>query len=175
MSATIAEVAVALIAQAKQKADEIFKAYSDIDEVFITSDLQGFTEETRAENHTDHLADKRFYRFQRDADFEDKPAQDNAEPSTEKTQNAGNGDPSEVGNEPDENDGEPDTSGDPSNTISNEPNAGNGTPNADDTEERIALFAEYEQLFGQKPQHNIGTAKLKAKINKKKEELKVQG
>lgn len=80
MSATIAEVAVALIDQAKQKADEIFKVYSDIDEVFITSDLQGFTEKERAENHTDYLSDKRIYDFQRNSDFEDEtPTEDGSE------------------------------------------------------------------------------------------------
>lgn len=122
MSATIAGAVVALIAQAKQKANEIFKVYSDIDEVFITSDLQGFTEKERAENHTDYLADKRIYGFQRNSDFED-------------------GTPNEDGEQ----------------------------PTAENNEERTALFAEYEQLFGQKPPHNIGIEKLRTKINEKKQ------
>lgn len=155
MSATIAGVAVALIAQAKQKADEIFKVYSDIDEVFITSDLQGFTEKERAENHTDYLSDKRIYDFQRNSDFEDEtPNEDGGEPSED-------GDPEPQSNEP---------------VITNEvPNANSEQPTANNDEERTALFAEYEQLFGQKPPHNIGIEKLKAKINEKKQELSVQG
>lgn len=150
MSATIAEVAVALIAQAKQKADEIFKVYSDIDEVFITSDLQGFTEKERAENHTDYLADKRIYGFQRNSDFEDEtPSEDSGEPSKD-------GAPELQSNEP---------------VVTNEvPNANSEQPTANNDEERTALFAEYEQLFGQKPPHNIGTEKLRAKINEKKQE-----
>lgn len=35
--------------------------------------------------------------------------------------------------------------------------------------EREALFAEYESLTGQKPQHNIGTEKLRAKVAEIKE------
>lgn len=149
MSATIAGVAVALIAQAKQKADEIFKVYSDIDEVFITSDLQGFTEKERAENHTDYLSDKRIYDFQRNSDFEDEtPNEDGGEPSED-------GDPEPQSNEP---------------VMTNEvPNANSEQPTANNDEERTALFAEYEQLFGQKPPHNIGTEKLRAKINEKKQ------
>lgn len=142
MSATIAGAVVALIAQAKQKANEIFKVYSDIDEVFITSDLQGFTEKERAENHTDYLADKRIYGFQRNSDFED-------------------GTPNEDG-------GEPSEDGDPK-PHTNEPKENSEQPAAENNEERTALFAEYEQLFGQKPPHNIGIEELRAKINEKKQ------
>lgn len=142
MSATIAGAVVALIAQAKQKANEIFKVYSDIDEVFITSDLQGFTEKERAENHTDYLADKRIYGFQRNSDFED-------------------GTPNEDG-------GEPSEDGDPK-PHTNEPKENSEQPAAENNEERTALFAEYEQLFGQKPPHNIGIEKLRTKINEKKQ------
>lgn len=99
--------------QAKQKADTIFTAYSDIDEVYITSDLQGFTDEIRAENHADTLKDKKIHHFQRTSDFE--------------------------------------------------------APNPEDAEKE-ALLEEYEQLFGSKAPHNIGTKKLREKIAEKKKQ-----
>lgn len=161
MSATIAGVAVALIAQAKQKADEIFKVYSDIDEVFITSDLQGFTEKERAENHTDYLSDKRIYDFQRNSDFEDADGGQQSADSTDDGEPSEDGDPEPKINEPNENGEQP-------NTDSGEPIAESNKQVSED-EERTALFAEYEQLFGQKPPHNIGIEKLRAKINEKKQ------
>lgn len=109
----------------KQKAGEIFRAYSDIDEVFITSDLQGFTEKEKADNHADYLTDKKVHHFYRNSDFEDEPNANSEEPTAE-------------------------------------------------SEDRTALLAEYEQLFGQKPPHNIGTTKLKEKIEEKKAELNAQ-
>lgn len=154
-----------LLIKAKAKADEIFKVYSDIDEVFITSDLQGFTEKERAESHTDYLSDKRIYDFQRNSDFEDEtPSEDGSEDKGEPSEN---GDPEPHSNEPNENGKLP-------NADSGEPIAESNKPASED-EERTALFAEYEQLFGQKPPHNIGIEKLKAKINGKKQELSVQG
>jgi len=39
-------------------------------------------------------------------------------------------------------------------------------------EEREQLFARYEELFGKKPAHNIGSEKLKASIEEKEAELK---
>lgn len=166
MSATIAGMAVALIAQAKQKADEIFKVYSDIDEVFITSDLQGFTEKDRAESHTDYLSDKRIFDFQRNSDFEDEtPSEDGSENKGEPSED---GAPEPKSNEPTAVSEVPNANGEQPNTDSGEPIAESNKPASED-EERTALFAEYEQLFGQKPPHNIGIEKLRAKINEKKQ------
>lgn len=157
------------IIEAKKKADDIFKVYSDIDEVFITSDLQGFTEKERAENHTDYLSDKRIYNFQRNSDFEDEtPAEDSG------TLNEDGGEPSEDGDpEPQSNESVmtnevPNANSEQPTTDSGEPIAESNKPASED-EERTALFAEYEQLFGQKPPHNIGIEKLRAKINEKKQ------
>lgn len=45
-------------------------------------------------------------------------------------------------------------------------------PADNDPEEREALMIKYEELFGQKAHHNIGTEKLKEKIDAKEAELK---
>lgn len=166
MDATLVGVAMALIARAKQKADEIFKAYSDIDEIFITSDLQGFTEEERAKNHADYLSDKRIFDFQRNSDFEDEtPSEDGSEDGGEPSED---GDPEPKSNEPTAVSEVPNANGEQPNADSGEPIAESNKPASED-EERTALFAEYEQLFGQKPPHNIGIEKLRAKINEKKQ------
>lgn len=61
----------------KAKAQEIIKSRK-LDEVFLTADLQGFTNKQRAENHAVYQKDKKVYHF-RKSDFftpekvEDKP------------------------------------------------------------------------------------------------------
>jgi len=44
-------------------------------------------------------------------------------------------------------------------------------PPKQNNEEREQLFARYEELFGKKPAHNIGSEKLKASIEEKEAEL----
>lgn len=167
MNTTTTESTIALIAQAKEKADEIFKAYSDIEEIFITSDLQGFTEKEKAENHADYLSDKRIFDFQRDWKLENEtPSEDGGK---DKGESSENGAPEPKSNEPTAVSEVPNANGEQPNADSGEPIAESNEPTSED-EEITALFAEYEQLFGQKPSHNIGIEKLRAKINEKKQE-----
>lgn len=73
---TLTEAFADALEKSRGKAKEIFTAYSDIDEIYITSDLQGFTDKIRAENHTDNLKDKQIHHFYRFSDFEDKTQED---------------------------------------------------------------------------------------------------
>lgn len=51
-----------------------------------------------------------------------------------------------------------------------EPNVINPLDANGQEDDRAALLAEYEELYGQKANHNIGTEKLRAKIEAKKAE-----
>lgn len=73
---TLTEAYMKVLEEARAKAKEIFTAYSDIDEIYITSDMQGFTDEIRAENHADKLKDKQIHHFYRFSDFEEKTQED---------------------------------------------------------------------------------------------------
>lgn len=146
-----AELTEALLAEMENKATEIFHIYEDLNEIYITADLQGFTEEHKAEAHTAYLDNKSIQRYKR-AEMNVPKARSTAELDVDAKDEA---------SKEDEDGGSEDNG---------EDKGGDSEDNKkDEDEEREALLAEYEALFGQKAQHNIGTAKLLAKIAEKKQ------
>lgn len=157
-----AELTEALLAEMENKAKEIFDIYEDLNEIYMTADLQGFTEEHKAEAHTAYLDTKSIQRYTR-AEMNVPKATSTAEldvdSKAEASKEEEDGGPED--NKEDEDGGSEDNG---------EDKGGDSEDNKkDEDEEREALLAEYEALFGQKAPHNIGTAKLIAKIEEKKQ------
>ena len=128
------------------KALEMLNAHN-LDEVFITSDAQGFTEKHRAEAHASILKNKKIEHFVKskeavakindeDIDEYNRRIKETLDASTEAFKNQ------------------------------NE-----DTDEGDQEDERTKLVAKYELLFNKKPAHNIGTEKLKNQIAEKESEL----
>lgn len=142
-----AELTEALLAEMEKKAKEIFDIYEDLNEIYMTADLQGFTEEHKAEAHTAYLDTKSVQRYKR--------AEMNVPKTTRTTEL--DVDAKDEASKEDEDGGSEDKGEDSEDNKE------------DEDAEREALLAEYEALFGQKAPHNIGTAKLIAKIAEKKQ------
>lgn len=107
------------------KASEIFEVNKQLKEVYITADLQGFTDKDKAADRTRYLNDKEVEHFVKG--FEKTYTEDAPKEPKEPKQ-------------------------------------------PEDQTEREKLFAEYEQLFGKKASHNIGTDKLKKQVEDKRKE-----
>ncbi|MCU7571542.1 hypothetical protein N4241_10540 [Riemerella anatipestifer] len=84
-------IAASIAELAKAEAEKIFENYPELDEVFVTSDMQGFTEIEKAENHASYLEDKKIQTFRRgeitsemvnEVDSEDEKVQDNERESS---------------------------------------------------------------------------------------------
>lgn len=149
-----AELTEALLAEMEKKAKEIFDIYEDLNEIYMTADLQGFTEEHKAEAHTAYLDTKSVQRYKR--------AEMNVPKTTSTTEL--DVDAKDEASKEDEDGGSEDKGED------SEDKGEDSEDNKEDEDaEREALLAEYEALFGQKAPHNIGTAKLIAKIAEKKQ------
>ena len=129
------------------KASEMIKAHG-LDEVYLTSKGEGFTELHRAENAANYLKDKKIFHFVKskeavakieieDIDEDNHEGKEVLNVSTEATTN--------IETEETEEDNQED--------------------------ERTALVAKYELLFNKKPAHNIGVEKLKTQIAEKEAEL----
>lgn len=142
-----AELTEALLAEMENKAKEIFDIYEDLNEIYMTADLQGFTEEHKAEAHTAYLNTKSIQRYKR-AEMNLPKARSTAELDVDAKDEA---------SKEDEDGGSEDKGEDSEDNKQ------------DEDSEREALLAEYEALFGQKAPHNIGTAKLISKIEEKKQ------
>lgn len=101
----------------KTVATEVFKNYPDLNQIYLTSDGQAFTDEEKAIDNARYHKDKEITPFTR-----------------------------------------------PSDGVL-------GKDTGFSTEDRALLMQEYEDLFGEKAAHNIGTAKLQEKIAGKKAEI----
>lgn len=103
----------------------IFNANEHLNEIFVTSDGQGFTNGEKAKDNARYLKNKDIKHFERgfEGTFVDD-VDDTVKPGSK-----------------------------------------------DDLKERETLFAEYEELFGKKPNHMIGNEKLAKQIADKKAEV----
>lgn len=127
---------------------EIFQAHPYINEIWVTSDEEGFTDPNKAKDHERYLNEKGVEFFKRG--FEDSYT------------------------EPEKKDSLDATKQDPANTKKPEQvtkpekqpeNPGNGIEAA--TAEKNALVLKYKELYGAEPAANISIEELKAKIAEK--------
>ncbi|WP_018675540.1 hypothetical protein [Riemerella columbina] len=135
-------IAASIAELAKAEAENIFKNYPELEEVYITSDMQGFKELEKAENQATYLKDKKVHHFNRT----------DLQPSVsvlEKT------------NEQDE-DPADDNAPEDTDLDNAEDQADEDTKTEED--ERAKLMAKYEQKHGKKAPHNIGMEKLRASV-----------
>lgn len=58
-------IAASIAELAKAEAEKIFENYPELEEVYITSDMQGFKELEKAENQATYLTDKKVHHFNR--------------------------------------------------------------------------------------------------------------
>lgn len=154
------------------KALEMMKAHS-LDEVYVTSDGQGFTEKHRAEAQASLLKNKKIEHFVKskeavakietedpdeDIDEYNRRIAETLSTSTEafKTKTEETEGNKEILN----------VSTDATTNIETDE-----TDEDNQEDERTVLVAKYEFLFNKKPAHNIGVEKLKTQIAEKEAEL----
>ncbi|MDY3338430.1 hypothetical protein PG279_04485 [Riemerella anatipestifer] len=145
----ITAMALSLLELATEEAKKIFENYPELEEVYITSDMQGFKELEKAENQAAYLKNKKVHHFNR-KDFRQKTFVSEADIQTEDQ----TGDKGE------------DTKSENSDKATQD----TGLENTEDTvtkteeEERAELMAKYEAKHGKKAPHNIGLEKLRASV-----------
>ncbi|MCU7558838.1 hypothetical protein N4T42_00795 [Riemerella anatipestifer] len=152
-STTIASI---IAEKVTAEAKKIFENYPELEEVYITSDLQGFKELEKAENQAAYLKNKKVHHFKR-KDFGQPSV-----PVLEETnkQNDASADDSQDANLEE---GDEENSDDKAKQDT-------GLDNTEDTvtkteeEERAELMAKYEVKHGKKAPHNIGLEKLRASV-----------
>ncbi|MCW0493062.1 hypothetical protein [Riemerella anatipestifer] len=134
---------------AKAEAEKIFKNYPELEEVYITSDMQGFKELEKAENQATYLTDKKVHYFQR---------KDLSQPSEIVKIDVELTDIPKILDEENSDDNAPQDT-----DLDNAENpTGEETKTEDD--ERAELMAKYEAKHGKKAPHNIGLEKLRASV-----------
>ncbi|AQY20993.1 hypothetical protein OKE68_08430 [Riemerella anatipestifer] len=131
---------------AKAEAEKIFKNYPELEEVYITSDLQGFKELEKAENQATYLTDKKVHYFQR---------KDLSQPSEIVKIDVEPTDIPKILDEENSDDNAPQDT-DLDNTKD--------TATKTEEQERAELMAKYEAKHGKKAPHNIGLEKLRASV-----------
>lgn len=104
---------------------QIFTDNKNINQLFITSDGQAFTDEERAKDHARYQKDSKIEPFERG--FQE---------------------------------------------LSIDNKSGDDDSIDDAAAERMELISKYQELYGQKPNSNIGLQKLREKITAKENELK---
>ena len=130
----------------------IFANHKNLDEIYVTSDGQGFTEKNKAVDHSRYLKDNDVKHFERGfADTYTEPEEIDSldvnidtEPGTTDTQ----------------------TTEQTKEELKQEvPLTGDGIEPA--AAEKNTLISQYKELYGVAPVHNISLEKLKAKIEEK--------
>ncbi|MRM82981.1 hypothetical protein [Riemerella anatipestifer] len=159
---------------AKAEAEKIFKNYPELEEVYITSDLQGFKELEKAENQATSLTDKKVHYFQRkDLSQPSEIVKIDVEPTDipkildEENLDDNAPQDTDLDNTKDqtEDKGE-DTKSENSDKATQDTGLDNTKDTATKTEEqeRAELMAKYEAKHGKKAPHNIGLEKLRASV-----------
>lgn len=161
----------ALILKMKSEAEKIFESYPDLEDVYITSDLQGFKELDKAENHAQCLSVKLIKHFKRGENFSVKDEIDALLADGDNTPNEGEDkaqeDTKEQDNEPSE-ENEKASSEAPIPVEGETPTDVTEIAPEDNLNERQELLLEYEELYGKKAPQKIGIEKLKKLISEKK-------
>ncbi|MFX1793006.1 hypothetical protein JZ905_09385 [Riemerella anatipestifer] len=180
----ITAMALSLLELATAEAKKIFENYPELEEVYITSDMQGFKELEKAENQAAYLKNKKVHHFKR-KDFgqpsvpvlEETNKQNDASADDSQDANLEEGD---EGNSDDKAkqdmglDNVEDQAGDKGEDTKSENSdkapQDTGLDNTKDTatkteeQERAELMAKYEAKHGKKAPHNIGLEKLRASV-----------
>ncbi|MCU7543519.1 hypothetical protein [Riemerella anatipestifer] len=148
--------ALSLLELATAEAKKIFENYPELDEVFITSDMQGFKEIEKAENQASYLKNKKVHHFKR-KDFGQPSV-----PVLEETnkQNDASADDSQDANLEEGDEGNSDDKAKQDTGLDNTKD----TVTKTEEEERAELMAKYEAKHGKKAPHNIGLEKLRASV-----------
>ncbi|MCT3673574.1 hypothetical protein HZQ94_10290 [Elizabethkingia anophelis] len=128
----------------------IFAAHKNLDEIYITSDEQGFTDPDKAADRSRYLKNDKVEHFKRgfEENYTESEETDSSDASTD----------IEPGTTKAEQTTETEKKTDSLNT-------GDGIESA--AAEKNALISQYKELYGVAPAHNIGLEKLKAKIAEK--------
>ncbi|MBT0550307.1 hypothetical protein [Riemerella anatipestifer] len=155
-STTIASI---IAEKAAAEAKKIFENYPKLEEVYITSDLQGFKELEKAENQATYLTDKKVHYFQR------KDLSQPSVPVLEETnkQNDASADDSQDANLEEGDEGNSDDKAKQDTGLDNVENQADEETKTED-DERAELMAKYEVKHGKKAPHNIGLEKLRASV-----------
>lgn len=125
-------------------ATRIFKNHPDLDEVFLTSDGQGFKEINKACSHASNLKDQEVKRFER---HPLRPLKEEPEDELELEL-------------------EPEPEDEPEAELEPEPEAELDS-DGDDVDYRAGLEAKYEELYGKKPVANMKDETLEKRIAEK--------
>lgn len=145
----ITTMALSLLELARAEAEKIFKNYPELEEVYITSDMQGFKELEKAENQATYLTDKKVHHFNRKEFYQPSGiVKIDVEPT----------DIPKILDEENSDDNAP-----------QDTDLDNAEDQAEDEakteeDERTELMAKYEQKHGKKAPHNIGMEKLRASV-----------
>nr|DAU49527.1 MAG TPA: hypothetical protein [Caudoviricetes sp.] len=128
----------------------IFEAHKNLNEIYVTADGEGFTDQNKADDHERYLKKKGVEFFKRG--FEENYTE------PEETDSLGASTDIEPGTTEAEQTTETEKKTDSLNT-------GDGIESA--AAEKNALISQYKELYGVAPAHNIGLGTLKAKIAEK--------
>ncbi|AKQ39405.1 hypothetical protein AS87_03480 [Riemerella anatipestifer Yb2] len=145
-STTIASI---IAEKVTAEAKKIFENYPELEEVYITSDLQGFKELEKAENQAAYLKNKKVHHFKRKYVFQKNFVSETDTQTADQTGDKGE-----------------DTKSENSYKAPQDTGLDNTKDTATKTEEqeRAELMAKYEAKHGKKAPHNIGLEKLRASV-----------
>ncbi|MCU7539537.1 hypothetical protein [Riemerella anatipestifer] len=169
--------ALSLLELATAEAKKIFENYPELEEVYITSDMQGFKELEKAENQAAYLKNKKVHHFNR-KDFSKKTFVSEADIQTaDQTGDKGEDAKSENNDKATQDtdldnteDQASDKGEDTKSENSDKATQDTGLDNTEDTvtkteeDERAELMVKYETKHGKKAPHNIGLEKLRASV-----------
>ncbi|WP_052910366.1 hypothetical protein [Riemerella anatipestifer] len=162
----ITTMALSLLELATAEAKKIFENYPELEEVYITSDMQGFKELEKAENQAAYLKNKKVHHFNR-KDFSKKTFVSEADIQTEdQAGDKGEDTKSENSDKATQDtglDNTEDQAGDKGEDTKSE-NSDKATQDNTEEQERAELMAKYEAKHGKKAPHNIGLEKLRASV-----------
>lgn len=177
----ITAMALSLLELATAEAKKIFENYPELEEVYITSYMQGFKELEKAENQAAYLKNKKVHHFKR-KDFgqpsvpvleetnkqNDASADDSQDANLEEGDEGNSGDKGEDAKSENSDKATQDNTEDQTDTK-DETDLYNVEDQADEetkteNDERAELMAKYEAKHGKKAPHNIGLKKLRASV-----------
>lgn len=181
----ITAMALSLLELATAEAKKIFENYPELEEVYITSDMQGFKELEKAENQAAYLKNKKVHHFKR-KDFgqpsvpvleetnkqNDASADDSQDANLEEGDEGNSDDKAKQDTDLDNVEDQADdnvSDAKSENSDSDKVTQDNTEDQADEetkteNDERAELMAKYEAKHGKKAPHNIGIKKLRASV-----------